>query len=234
MQVMQQLVNAGAPEGMRLAEEMLGSKDPGAGSQAVWALAGQGTDEARRLIERAIDSKDPATRMAAISSLMQNPDDRSTDTLLRLSRDSDPGVRATALTTLGQIGSERAQTAILDATRYGKTEDRVAAISGLANMDDPRASQQLASLMRDRDPQVAMTAIQSSYNGGAEVDDALTRLVNDPSSADNMKAIAAQQLRNRGTDLDDSTEAAVTKLAGAANLYGGYGYGGYAARDYVE
>jgi HEAT repeat protein len=215
---------------------MLNSKDPGAGSQAVWALAGQGTEEARRLIERAIDSKDPSTRMAAISSLMQNPDDRSTDTLLRLARDSDASVRATALSTLGQIGSERAQAAILDATRYGKTEDRVAAISGLANMDDPRASQQLASLMKDRDPAVATQAIQMSYNGGAEVDTSLTQIVTDPSSTDAMKALAAQQLRNRGTDLDDSTEAVVTKLAGAANLYGGYGYGGgYMGRgEYME
>ena len=83
-------------------------------------------------------------------------------------------------------------------------------------MDDPRASQQLATLMRDADPQVAQMAISSSYNGGPEVDTTLTQIVNDPSATAELKAAAAGQLRNRGTDLDDATEQMVTKLAGAA------------------
>jgi hypothetical protein len=99
-------------------------------------------------------------------------------------------------------------------------------------MDDARASQQLASLMHDSDPTVAQAAISSSYNGGPEVDSALEQIVNDPNAAANLKAAAAGQLRARGTDLDDATEAAVTKLAGAA---GGYGYGGYyPSRDFIE
>ena len=48
-----------------------------------------------------------------------------------------------------------------------------------------------------------------------------------------MKATAAQQLRNRGTDLDEATEKTVTALAG--NAYGGYGYGGYVGHgEYLE
>ena len=43
MQVMQQLVQAGSPEGMRLAEELLNGKDTAGASQAVWALAQNGT-----------------------------------------------------------------------------------------------------------------------------------------------------------------------------------------------
>jgi HEAT repeat protein len=133
-----------------------------------------------------------------------------------------------ALSSLGQIGSDRAQQAILDATRNGKPEDRIAAISGLAGMDDARASQQLANLMRDSDPTVAQAAIANAYNGGPEVDQTLTQIVTDPNAAANLKAAAASQLRQRGTDLDDATEAIVTKLAGAG--YGGYGYGGYYPR----
>ena len=84
-------------------------------------------------------------------------------------------------------------------------------------MDDPRASASSSrALMRDRDPQVAQTAIQRSYNGGPEVDQALTQIVNDPSAKDELKAAAANQLRGRGTDLDDATEQTVTKLAGPA------------------
>jgi HEAT repeat protein len=229
-QVMQQLVQSGAPEGLRLAEELLTSKDTPGASQAVWALAQNGTADARRLIERAIDSKDPAVRSSAISALAQNPDEHSTDTLLRLMHDGDPSVRAQALSSLGQIGGDRAQQAILDATRSGKPEERVAAISGLAMMDDARASQQLASLMRDGDPTVAQAAVTSSYNGGPEVDSALEQLVNDPSTAADLKASAAAQLRARGTDLDDATDAIVTKLAGT----GGYGYGGYYPPGMIE
>jgi HEAT repeat protein len=234
MQVMNQLINAGAPEGLRLAEEMLTGKDvPGANS-AVWALAQQGTPEAKRLIERALTSQDKSVRMAAISTLATNPDDQSTDTLLRLTRDSDAQVRASALSTLGQIGSERAQTAIIEATRAGKPEERIAAISGLASMEDPRASQQLATLMKDTDPQVAQTAIQSAYNGGPEVDVALSQIVNDTSAKPEMRQAAANQLRGRGADLDDATEKAVTTLAGPVNIYGGYGYGGHRGGYYMD
>ena len=181
---------------------------------------------------KALESKEPSVKIAAISALGQNADEQSTDTLLRLTRDSDAQVRSMALSTLGQVGSERAQQAILDATRSGKTEDRVAAIGSLASMDDARASQQLARLMRDPDADVARTAIQSSYNGGAEVDTALTQIINDPGAKDDVKAIAASQLRVRGTDLDERSEQIVTKLAGAAGAYGGYGYGGYGGHGY--
>jgi HEAT repeat protein len=152
-------------------------------------------------------------------------------------RDSDASVRATALSTLSQIGNDRAQQAILGATQSGKSEDRIAAIQGLASMDDAKASQQLARLMRDSDPEVARAAINSSYNGGAEVDQSLTQILSDPNAKDDLKASAAVQLRSRGTDLDERTEQLVTKLAGPAGQYGGYGYGGYyrgEGGDYVE
>jgi hypothetical protein len=78
--------------------------------------------------------------------------------------------------------------------------------------------------MRDPDPQVAQTAVYSSYNGGPEVDTALQQIMNDPSTNEQMKMAAAGQLRTRGTDLDDAMEKKVTALVGQT---GGYGYGGY-------
>jgi HEAT repeat protein len=239
MQVMQQFLQNGAPEGIRMAEEMLTKKDEtGMASSVIWQLANLGTAESKALLLKAVDSKDTSVKYAAIGALGQNADDQNTDALLRLSRDSDPTVRSMALQTLGQVGGERAQNAILNATQSGKTEERVAAIQGLASMDDQRASQQLARLMRDQDPEVARAAITSSYNGGAEVDQSLTSIVNDPSAKDDLKAAAAYQLRSRGTDLDERTEQAVTKLAGAPGGYGGYGYGGgygyYGRGEYLE
>jgi HEAT repeat protein len=238
MQVMQQLIQNGAPEGMRMAEEMLSAKDEtGMASSIIWQVANLGTADAKALLNKAVNSKDTSVKYAAIGALGQNPDDQNTDTLLRLTRDSDATVRQMALQTLGQVGGERAQNAIINATQSGKTEERVAAIQGLASMDDQRASQQVARLMRDSDPEVARAAIYASYNGGAEVDQSLTSIVNDANAKEDLKAAAASQLRSRGTDLDERTEQLVTKLAGAAGGYGGYGYGGYDryyGRDYIE
>ena len=130
-----------------------------------------------------------------------------------------------ALSTLGQIGSERAQQAVMNATRSGTPEERIAAIGGLAQMDDAQASRQLASLMRDSNVDVARAAISSSYNGGPEVDQTLTQIINDASATEELRQAAAGQLRVRGADLDANTEQLVTKLAGPA--YGGKNYGNY-------
>ncbi|HSK00032.1 MAG TPA: HEAT repeat domain-containing protein [Kofleriaceae bacterium] len=229
MTVMGQLLQAGAPEGLRLAEELLEGKHGSGARSAVWALAHQATPEARRLLDRALTSKEPNVRTAAIHALANNPDEGATDKLLQLTRDGDANVRSTALQTLGQIGSEKAQTALLEAARAGKTEERVAAISGLASLDDPKVSRELAQLMRDHDPQVARMAITASYNAGPEVDQVLVQIVNDPGANEELKLAAAGQLRGRGADLDDATEKTVARLAGPA--YGGYGYGGM---DYLE
>jgi hypothetical protein len=93
-------------------------------------------------------------------------------------------------------------------------------------MDDPKASAQLAHLMHDSDVNVAQIAINSSYNGGRDVDQALAAIVNDGGADPQLRASAANQLRTRGTDLDANTDKAVTELAGPAQQYGGYGYGG--------
>jgi hypothetical protein len=98
-------------------------------------------------------------------------------------------------------------------------------------MDDARASEQLARMMRDGDASVVQAAISASYNGGEAVETSLASLVKDPGVAQNLKVLAANQLRNRGADLDPTTEQLVTKLAGSS--YGGDGYGHY-YRDYED
>src|SRR5262249_51708038 len=139
---------------------------------------------------------------------------------------TDPQVRTTVMTTLGQIGSERAQNALLEAARSGKPEDRVAAITGLAQLEDARASQQLPTLLHDPDSSGRQAAISSADNGGREVDQSLEQIMLNPNADQSTKALAANQLRARGTDLDAALEQAVTALAGPAQQYGGAGYGG--------
>src|SRR5690606_22987329 len=152
---------------------------------------------------------DASVRIAAVSSLATNPDDTSTDALLRALSDSDTQVRATALSTLAQVGSERAQQAIMSATRSGSTDERIAAIHGLAQIADDKATRQLASLMRDADPAVARAAISSSYNAGPEVEQTLVQIMGDPSASDDVKMMAAGQLRSRGAELDSGTQQVV-------------------------
>jgi HEAT repeat protein len=223
---MQQLVIAGAPEGMRMVEDMMNGSDARLAQQAVWMVVNQGTPDAKRIVDKALQSKDAGVRMAAIQSLAQSPDERATQQLLALTKDADPQIRQIALQSLGQVGSEQAQQAILDATHSDKPDDRIAALNGLAAMDDARASAQIATMMRDPDPSVAQMAVSMSYNGGPEVDQALTQIVDDPSAEANLRQIAANQLRGRGAELDDATEKQVAALAGPARMYGGYGYGG--------
>jgi HEAT repeat protein len=213
-QLMGQLLQTGEPEGMRMAEEMLTSKDGGDASTAIYALISAGTPEARRLVDRALTSDEPRVRIAAMSSLAQNPDDRSTDALVRMTRDPNPRVRLEAMSTLGQIGSDRAQQAILDASRSGAPEDRITAIHALGSLEDARAGTQLAQLMTDSDPRIAESAVRAASSAGPEVDRTLTAIVNNPAGNPDLRRVAALQLRQRGTQLDPATEQSVNQLAG--------------------
>jgi HEAT repeat protein len=222
-QLMGQLLQAGEPEGMRMAEELLGSSDSSSASAAVYALTGADTPEARQLIDRALTAKEPSVRIAAMSSFVQNPDDKAADTLARMAKDPDAEVRAMALASLGQVGSDRAQQAIFDAARSATPEDRIAALSALTTLDDERATAQIAQMMRDPDPHVAQAAMRSSSGGGPEADRTLAAIMNDPGSNLDLRRYAASQLRRRGAELDPATAQSVTQLLGAAA--GGAGYG---------
>jgi len=92
---------------------------------------------------------------------------------------------------------------------------------------DSKSSKAIAELIYDSDESVAQSAISASYGCGDEVDGALVRLLNNGSANQSLRLAAANQLRSRGTDLDEATEKRVTELAGSPQMYGGYGYGGY-------
>ena len=189
----------------------------------MWALASNGTAEAKRLLERALDSKEPSVRMRrdlALGAEPRRPVDRHAAAAVARQR---PAVRAMALSSLGQIGSERAQQAILDATRTASPRSASPRSAASHSMDDARASQQLARLMRDADPTVAQTAINSSYNGGPEVDQRSRRSSTTGSAPAPRQP--RRQLRHRGTDLDDAPSS--RHQARRPRRYGGYGYGGY-------
>jgi HEAT repeat protein len=107
----------------------------------------------------------------------------------------------------------------------------MAAVSSLGSVDDPRASQALSRLIEDGDEQVAAAAIWAAYNGGEDVDRALLRAFGSTSS-DSVRIAAAQQIRARGMELDDSMRQRLDELLGEGGGYGGYAYGGYYPQPY--
>lgn len=225
--ILDKLLEQGAPEGLRLAEEVLASKDPAVAQGAVYALSQAGTPKARMLIEQSLSAQDPGVRTAAIQALAQTPTDSAADSLIRMAKDSDSSVRSAAMTALAQIGTEKATQTLIDSARQGSAENRVAALSGLSMLNDSKATKAIVEMMHDKDETVAQTAISSTYNGGAEIDTALISLINNGAVSEALRLAAANQLRNRNADLDEATEKRVTALAGSANMYGGYSYGGY-------
>lgn len=218
LEVMTQLVQAGAPEGLRFAHELIEGEGGREASQAVWILSRQNTPEAKQLLDVALRSKEPAVRAAALSGIAEATGTPSIDTLLRFVHDDDSSVRTTALSHLGQLGTERAQTALLSAARQGAVDDRIAAIRSLMNVDDSRVDSELANFMRDPDPNVAVAAISAASRGGSEVDPQLIRLINDQNAEEEVRRAAAVQLRDRGATVDSSTEAAIDRLAGASEV----------------
>ena len=120
-------VQSGAPEGLRLAEEMLERQGPaGAARTAVWALAQNGTDRGRAACSSARSTR--RTRAcAARGDLVARAEPRRA-----LDRHAAAARRATATRRCARrrcrrsarSARDRAQQAIIDATRSGKTEDR--------------------------------------------------------------------------------------------------------------
>jgi HEAT repeat protein len=225
--IMAQLMEQGAPEGLRLAQEVLGHKDAQVAQSALYSLTQAGTPEARALIERTLTAPDPTLRAAAVEALAQNPTEASAEALVRMAGDGDAKVRSSAMSALGQIGTERATQTLIEGTRRGSSEDRIAALTGLAMVRDPKSSKVIADLIYDPDEMVAQTAIGASYNAGPDVDAALVRMLNNASASQSLRLAAANQLRSRSTDLDEATEKRVTELAGPSEMYGGYGYGAH-------
>jgi HEAT repeat protein len=225
--VMHQLMEQGAPEGLRLAEEVLNNKDAAVAQSAIYSLQQAGTPAARALIERQLAAKDPTMRAAAVEALAQNPTDATAEALLRMVRDDDARVRSSAMNALAQVGTERATQQLVESARRGSSEDRISAINSLSMVRDSASSKAIAELIFDADESVAQSAISSSYGGGADVDAALIRMLNNGSASQSLRLAAANQLRSRSTDLDEATEKRVTELAGPAEMYGGYGYGAY-------
>ena len=222
---MSQLIQAGRARGHAARRgDARAARTRAARSSAVWALAQQGTAEAKRLLERALDVEGPErARWPRSRRSAQNPDeqlDRHAAAARRAT--AMRSVRSTALSTLGQIGS-RAARRPRSSTRRAAARPRSASrrSRGLAHDGRPaRRASSSRALMRDPDPQVAQTAIQSSYNGGPEVDQALTQIVNDPSAKDELKATAAEPAarprhRSRRRDREDASPSSPARPTAA-------------------
>ncbi len=232
--VMDQLVQAGAPEGLAIAERRLGGTDPDQAVAAVKALASEDTPEARRLIERAASSQLPEVRRQVISALSNDNDDRSADVLIQISRDSDEAVRTAAVTALGQSGSERARQVVLDAARSSSVADRRAAAEALGERSDAPARAQLVALMEDSDAGVAITAIDGIDSEGSEAQQELVRALMSRRIAADARTELARRLQRRNAKLDPATDQRIKELLAASGSEDGEDGEDGEDDDYVE
>ena len=232
MQVMNQLVQAGAPEGLRLAEEMLERQ----GRRAARARrCGRSPNRApprrKRLIERALDSKEPSDRRSRRSRRSRRTPTTGRPTRCCASRAiSDPQVRAIGAVDArpGRLGARAAGDPRRDAHRQAR---------GARRRDQrPRAdgrrrapAQQLAHAdarprsARSRRPRSTRPTTAAPRSTRRSRRSSTTR-----TPTPKMRAVAANQLRARGTELDAATEQQGHRSSPARRSeYGGYGYGGY-------
>ncbi|NVB82635.1 MAG: hypothetical protein HOV81_29925 [Kofleriaceae bacterium] len=208
--VMQQLLTAGSPAGLAIAEKALRSEDDAyTGYRVVQALDRAGTAQARDLVAKsATESRVADVRSYAIQSLASSGDRRAIDVATQAIKDSDAYVRQTAAQALGTVQSERGRDALLGMTRSADSSDRRLAAMNLRSYGkDDRAAQRLVELLRDPDTSVAYTAIDAvSYSDDAT--NALGSVVRNTGMTYQLRWRAANALRNNGR-LDQSTKAMI-------------------------
>jgi HEAT repeat protein len=222
--VMQQLLTAGSPAGIALAEKALYTEDGQyTAYRAVQALERAGTAEARDLVARsAVESRLSDVRSYAIQSLASSGDKRATDVATQALRDSDAYVRQMAAQALGTVRNDRGRDALIGMTRSQESSDRrMAALNLRSYENDDRAAQRLVELMRDPDMSVAYTAIDAVSNT-SDATSALGSLVRNSSMSYQLRWRAANALRNTGR-MDSSTKAMVeafeASIPSDENLY---------------
>jgi HEAT repeat protein len=208
--VMQQLLAAGSPAGLALAEKALRAEDEQYSAyRVVQALDRAGTTQARDLVARsATESRSADVRSYAIQSLASSGDKRTIDVATQAIRDSDAYVRQTAAQALGSVQSDRGRDALLGMTRSGDGSDRrLAAMNLRMYANDDRATQRLVELVRDPDASVAYTAIDAISNSD-DATSALGSVVRNTSLTYQLRWRAANALRSNGR-LDQSTRAMI-------------------------
>ncbi len=208
--VMQQLLSAGSPAGLSLAEKALHTEDDNyTAYRVVQALDRAGTTQARELVAKsAIESKIADVRSYAIQSLANAGDKRAVEIASQALRDSDAYVRQMAAQALGTVRNERGRDALIGMTRSQDSSDRRLAAMNLRSYEnDDRATQRLVELMRDTDQSVAFTAIDAVSNS-PDAASALGSVLRNSNMSYQLRWRAANALR--GTDrLDAQTRSAI-------------------------
>jgi len=199
-----QLLVAGLPEGLQLAERMLRDEDNS--GYAIDALSSAHSPEALALLDRTANTPGHPARARALLSMGDLHDERTFETTRNALRDQEATVREAAANAMARAETTEARDALLDMTRAGDPAARATAVEYLRNYRDEHTSGRMRDLVRDADPSVAMAAIDGlRSNGGIpEATSALTALVRDPNTPINVRRHAGLALRTYGL-VDDAT-----------------------------
>jgi HEAT repeat protein len=204
-QIMEQLLRAGAPAGMQLAEAAIGGGDVTAAQRAITALENAATPGALDVLARGARSANSSIREAAVRSLGATGNARAIDAVAAALRDDESDVRRAASRALQSIGTPRARDLLIDLSRSTRVEDRYAAVQSLYSFGDDTATRRLADLARDPVPYIARYAISDRGQG----DTTLRAIVFDRSRSRDIRIYAASVM----STLDPAAQAIVDQLS---------------------
>ena len=208
--VMDQLISAGGPTGIQMAESALRGSDRSLAERALSAIERVGITPATfDVLARGMSSSDESIRGEALRVMAASRDPRATEHAVQALRDA-PSVRHTAINALGQMDSPRARSALIDVSRSADQRDRYSAARYLHRYEDASATQRLAEMTRDSVPyiaSVAMTAMADRTGGMATI----RAVARDASVSASVRLRAAYLMRDR--DQDPSAQRLIDQLS---------------------
>ena len=199
--VMQQLLAAGAPEGIELARELIHGDDETLGGAAMWSLSRVDTPASRKLMVEGAASTNKETRDIAARMLGSETDPASQKALIALASDDVEGVRHAALQSLAESGTPKAIEQVIGVAVGGEGDDRIAAIKSLGSASSEQARVVLTEAMNDGDDAVATAAIEA-VTGAQKTSDALRSILGDQTRSAAIRAAAATKIRELGITID--------------------------------
>jgi HEAT repeat protein len=206
-----ELVEAGSAGGSDLARQALLHGDAELATSVIGELKGQDSAEALALLESAARvGRTTEARTAAVEAVAAKSDPSSITLFGELARDASPEVRASALAGLADIDTEDAIDQLIALSpRGGEAETEL--IDRLRWSVQPAAHDELATLIRGKDPALAVQTIERLYKQSATLDAALRgALAGDDVS---VATAAARRLRDNGAALTAEEAARVAELA---------------------
>jgi HEAT repeat protein len=197
MSVMQQLLTAGSPAAIEIAEKLIHSTEQYDAESTFRVLENAGSPLAADLLLRVAQDREPVTRARALQSLASLRDKRAVEVAVRSLRDQEPMVRQAAASVLAGAKTDAARGALLDLSRSNDEQDRLAAVTSLRGASDSRTINRMLELTRDPNYNVAYNALET-FVDYSDNPAALQQILTNTNVQVDLRLRAGSVLRERG------------------------------------